>query len=292
MDLTYVYGAALGANLFFSTASMVFSHYAQKHSPFWINQVKVSISFPAFAIAAYFVGFSSLSWSSLAFLLASGLAGLCIGDLFLFRAYATLGAARSLVLFSFQPLLLGLYGWFFLNQGLGSNQFFAITCMLICLFIFVLERNKMTGRWELKSFLWAFIGICLDAFGVMMTRQAYELSPHLESMQVNMIRAGAAFVGFLVLQPTSLGKILKDFKHFHPKESALLFIASLCGTFLSLSLYLFAVKHAHVATLTAMAITGPVWVSLLECVWHRKLPNVYLVSAFLFFILGFSFMVK
>jgi hypothetical protein len=46
------------------------------------------------------------------------------------------------------------------------------------------------------------------------------------------------------------------------------------------------------ASLTAVAITGPVWVSILECFWERKLPNRYLSAAFALFVLGFYFMAK
>lgn len=285
-----VYILALAANLFFSTASLVFSVYAKKFSAWWINQVKVAIAILLFGAATWYTGLTPISVTAFSFLMLSGFIGLCIGDLFLFRAYTTLGAGRSLVLFSFQPLLLGVYGWFFLSQTFNTSQTLAVLCMVACLGVFLLERNKLTGHWDLRSFMWAFAGIALDAIGVMLTRQAYELTPAMETMQVNLIRCAGAMLGFLIIRPKGLVQVVRDIAVMKPREKFLVIIACVCGTFISLSLYLTALKYAHVASLTAVAITGPVWVSLLECLWEKKLPNRYLTTAFLFFILGFYLM--
>lgn len=290
MSSSSVYLMALGANLFFSTASLVFSMYAKKFSPFWINQFKVLIAVLLFGLATVYTGWTSVSVTALSFLVLSGTLGLCIGDLFLFKAYATLGAGRSLVLFSFQPILLGLYGWLILGQSFSPSQAGAVFCMIACLGVFLLERNKMTGRWDLRSFVWAFAGILLDAIGVMLTRSAYELTPELDSMQVNFIRCAGALIAFFVWRPKGIPQVLSDFRSMVFKEKSLVLIACICGTFVSLSLYLAALKYAHVASLTAVAITGPVWVSLLECLWEKRWPNQYLILAFLFFIYGFYLM--
>ena len=283
---------AIGANLTFSTASMVFSLYARRFGSMWINQVKVSVAFIAFIIATLATGeMTALSPTTISLLALSGLSGLCVGDIFLFRAYITLGSARSLVLYSFQPLMLGIYGYFFLGQIFSLNQTLAVICMMICVFIFMLERNKMTGSWDYRSFMWAFLGITLDAIGVMLTRSAYEFDPNLETFQVNVIRCAGALFGFFLISPKSYVTAAKDLMQLRKREISLVMGAAICGCFISLALYLAALKHAHVGTLTAIAITGPVWVSILESLYHRKLPNIYLLGAFAFFLTGFYLMI-
>jgi drug/metabolite transporter (DMT)-like permease len=287
-----VYGLAIGANLAYSTASMIFAIYAKRFSSMWINQVKAFIAFLAFLVAMVvtkqMVFVSTSTWTLLAL---SGLSGLCIGDLFLFRAFTTLGPARSLVIYSFQPLLLGIYGYFFLGQFFTVNQTLAVICMMICIFIFMLERNKTTGAWDLRSFVWAFVGIGLDALGVMLTRQAYESNPSLETFQVNVIRCMGGLIGFLLIKPNSYMTAARDLWSLRKREITVVIGASIGGCFLSLTLYLAALKYAHVGTLTAIAITGPVWVSLLECLYYRRWPNPYLLGAFAFFLTGFYLMV-
>jgi drug/metabolite transporter (DMT)-like permease len=258
----------------------------------WINQVKVTIAFVAFLTAMIISDqITNISILPTTLLLLSGFIGLCVGDLFLFRAFTTLGAGRTLVLFSFQPLMLGIYGYFFLGQFFSINQTLAVFCMMICIFIFMLERNKLLGSWDLKSFIWAFSGIFLDAIGIMLTRQSYELTPGLETFQVNVIRCIGALCGFLFISPHSYLKVAKQVWSLEKKDIFLLMAACFGGCFLSLTLYLAALKHAHVGTLTAIAITGPVWVSLLESFYHKKMPNIYLLTAFSFFLAGFYLMV-
>ncbi len=291
MSSLEVYLLAFGANLTFSTASMIFSVYARRFSSMWINQVKVSSAFIAFLLAMIIsqkmVALPLAGWGLLGL---SGFIGLCLGDIFLFRAYATLGAGRSLVLFSFQPLLLGIYGYFFLGQLFTLNQTLAVICMIICIFIFMLERNQLTGSWDVKSFMWAFTGIALDSLGVMLTRSAYELTPNLETFQVNVIRCVAALLGFFMISPKSFSVVTKDVLSLPRKEQALLISTSIFGCFVALTLYLAALKYAHVGTLTAIAITGPIWVSLLESLYYRKWPSKLQLAALAFFLTGFYLM--
>jgi drug/metabolite transporter (DMT)-like permease len=291
MSTFEIYAMAIGANLTYSTSSMIFSIYAKRFSSIWINQVKVLVASIAFIFAMFFwESFVPVSPNVFFLLFFSGFMGLCLGDIFLFRAFITLGPARSLVLYSFQPLMLGLYGYFFLGQLFSLNQTLAVICMVICVFIFMLERNKLTGSWDLNSFMWAFLGITLDAIGVMMTREAYETIPELETFQVNVIRCLGAVTGFILIGPKSYLKVAIDMWNLRKREISLILGASFCGCFLSLTLYLAALKYAHVGTLTAITITGPVWVSLLESIYNRKLPGLYLMVAFMFFITGFYLM--
>lgn len=292
MSTIEVYALAIGANLAYSTSSMVFSVYAKRFSSMWINQVKVLTAFVAFLIAMFFAEkFVSLQPATIGYLVLSGFAGLCLGDVFLFRAFTTLGPARSLVLYSFQPLMLGIYGYFFLQQTFTINQTLSVICMVVCIFIFMLERNKTTGSWDMKSFIWAFLGISLDSIGVMLTREAYESNIELQTFQVNVMRCIGALVGFILMSPKGYLTVAKDFVVLRKREMSLVIGSAICGCFLSLTLYLAALKYAHVGTLTAIAITGPVWVSLLECLYHRRLPNLYLMVAFCFFLTGFYLMV-
>lgn len=194
-------------------------------------------------------------------------------------------------MFSFEPLMLGLYGYFFLNQVFTINQTLAVMCMVVCIYIFMLERSKLTGNWDVRSFLWAFTGITLDAIGVMMTRSAYEISPDLETFQVNVIRCAGALVGFLIVSPKIYLQFPKDIWNFGYRDKIIIIGASIGGCFLSLALYLAALKYAHVGTLTAISITGPVWVAMLESIYYKKWPNRYLGAAFVFFLMGFYLMV-
>ncbi len=282
---------AIGANLCFGTASIVFSRFALSHSPQWMNQLKVSVAMIGFLIAFLMLeSFTPLPLKGHVYLLASGFLGLCLGDFFLFRAFATLGPSRTLVLYSFQPFLLGIYGYFFLGQILTTAQSFAILCMICCVFTFVLERGKKSGKFDIHYFGYAFIGIFFDAIGVMLSRQTYEMDANLGSFQANATRAAGALLGFFIIKPKSFVVLTHHLVHMKSRDRNLAIGASILGTFVSLSLYLKALKTAHVATLTAISITLPIWVSLIEHVRKKEWPNRYLWTAFLLFLIGFASM--
>ncbi len=293
MSSTQVVLLALCSNMCFGTASFVFTQFSKRFSPFWMNQLKVSVAFIAFCLAmAAAENWIPLSNLSAGALLLSGILGLCIGDIFIFRAYTTLGPARSLVLYSFQPLILGVYAYFVLAQGFSWYEGLAVICMIACVLIFVLERNRNTGHWDYKSFMWAFFGICFDAGGIMLTRYAYENTPDMGSFQTNAIRAFGALVGFLLLRPKSYGVLLDDLRKM-PRTTLFAVVgACLIGTFLSLALYLRALKFAHLATLSAVTITSPILIASIDCIRAKKWPNKYLSTALALFVCGvflFSF---
>jgi drug/metabolite transporter (DMT)-like permease len=105
------------------------------------------------------------------------------------------------------------------------------------------------------------------------------------------VRCAGALFGFFLISPKSYLIVAKDLRALRKREVSLVLTASIFGCFVALALYLAALKYAHVGTLTAIAITGPVWVSLLESLYHRKWPNIYLLGAFAFFLTGFYLMV-
>ncbi len=285
----YLY--AFGANLCFGSASIGFSKFARNHSPLFINQIKVLIAFICFLLAAVFIeGFISLPTMSIFYLMFSGFIGLFLADSFMFKAFVELGPSRTLMMFSLQPFLLGLYGYFFLSQSMNFFQFLAVFCMIACVFLVLLERNRVTGVWAFRAFLVALLGVVFDALGVMLSRQGFELSPNLGPFEANFYRAVGAIIGFMVFRPKSFLKIKKRFTALSTHDRKLSIMASIIGTFISLSFYLKAIKTAHVATLTAMTITGPIWVSLIEHVREKTLPHRILWIALVFFVAGFAFM--
>lgn len=287
------YLMALSSNFCFGLASMSFARFARSHKPTWINQLKVSVAVfgfvTAFLLTEHLVHQPLLGVS---LLLTSGFIGLVVGDFFLFRAFSELGPSRTLVIFSFQPVMLGIYGYLALGQAANVYQVFAIVCMILCLLTFVREKNKETGHWSSMGFVDAFLGVLLDAIGVMCTRSAYELSPELGSFQANSIRAIGALIGFFIISPSSYRKLAHDLRMMPTQIRAEAIGACFLGTFISLSFYLYALKMAHVATVTAITITLPIWAALFEHVRDRKWPTPYLWFAFVWFFVGFAAMFK
>ncbi len=234
------------------------------------------------------VDWQPVSWDVVCALVLSGILGLAIGDLFLLAAYARMGAGRTLILFGFQPLILGVSSWYLFSQPLHSYKLVAVLFFLLCLYLFSLEKFKEQGHWEITGLLAALLGVVLDNSGILLTRWSFDSAPQMGVIQANFIRAGGALFFFITMNPILKSGLIKNFLTLNTKERVSIFTASIFGTIVSLILYLSAVRVAHLASLSAMGVFGPLYSTTLECVIARKPPSRYLIFAMISFIIGFA----
>jgi drug/metabolite transporter (DMT)-like permease len=278
----------LGATLVFATSSLVFADYSKKVSVLWMNCFKATLALIAFAITVPLV--TQWHWPeprSIAGFLISGLIGLNIGDLFLLSAFTRLGAARTLILFGFQPLMVGVAASFLFDQPLNPERLIALVFLIGCLFTFSLERYRQDKRWEFRGLLFALIAVSFDSAGILLTRASFAASPLVSPFEANLWRCGGAVLGFIAISFFRPINFKEGFLQWPAKTRLTLVAASLGGTFVSLSLYLFAIKIGHLASITAISITGPIFATALECIYHKRAPSKYLLVAFAFFLAGF-----
>lgn len=228
---------------------------------------------------------SGFSWLAL---LLSGLLGLMIGDTYMLKAMAELGASRMLMIFGLQPFLLGLGAYFLFSQNITAMHFLGVALMLGCLFTFSLENYKKSGKWQLLGLLHALIAVLLDATGVLLTRMSFENTPQLPPLEANFIRCVGACFGFLIVhlffQKLSL---ITTFQKQASKDRIKIMVGSIGGTYLSLFLYLTAVSKGNLSVVSAVTVTGPMFAALFESLIHKQVPSRYTIVAFLFFALGF-----
>lgn len=282
------YFYALGASLSFSTASLLFAVYARRFSSIWMNYFKTTVCFFCLTLAVIFaVDWQPVPWDVAGALVLSGILGLAIGDLFLLAAYARMGAGRTLILFGFQPLILGVSSWYLFAQPLNSYKLVAVLFFLLCLYIFSLEKFKESGHWEITGLLAALLGVVLDNSGILLTRWSFNSAPEMGVIQANFIRAGGAIVFFITMNPILKSGLVKNFMSLDKKERISIFTASIFGTIVSLILYLSAVRVAHLASISAIGVFGPLYSTSLECLIARKPPSRYLIFAMFSFIIGF-----
>ncbi len=278
---------ALGANLSFATGSQFFTHFTRKHGTFWMNWFKASIALVLFFLWMLFTeGISLPNLNAICLLFLSGIVGLGIGDLCLLQSFKDLGPGRTLMLFSFQPLISGSAGHIFFNQGIDFEKFWAIFFFVLCVFIFSLESFRKDKHWAIPGILMALGGMCLDTTGVIITRSVFENNPTITPMTSNLYRTLGTVVFFFLFSFHKKRKLLPPFLALAKKEKVGVLFGSFLGTFLSLSLYLAAIQYAHLATLAGIAITSAIFSTLLECIWDKKWPTTFLWLALGSFFIG------
>lgn len=290
MEEIYLYG--LGANLSFALGSQIFTIYSRKISSAWMNCFKALIGLLGFGLfVTFFSTWHTISFKYFFLFFTSGFMGLGIGDIFLLKAFSKMGPGRTLMLFGFQPLIIGVLSYFVFGQALDAMKFWAILFFILCLGTFSFESFKKSGHWELSAILIAFIGMFLDAIGVIITRYSFDHNPLISAMEGNFHRCIGAVSVFILLSLIKPFNFIGKWKEQRSFDKKMLIIGSLLGTFLSLALYLKAMQSAHLASLSGIAITGTIFSSLFECIIEKRWPSRYLLFAFLFFLCGMKLLV-
>lgn len=283
-----VYLYALLATLCFSTASIVFTEFAHRTSAVWVNYLKALVAtvFCALTIQ-FFIGWHSVTTQALILFLLSGFLGLNIGDYFMVSAFQSIGPGRTLLLYGFQPLLVGVASYYMFGQTISPYKLVAILFLIGCLVTFSYERFKQSGSWEFKGFLMALVFIILDSLGLIMTRVGFDQNPSLSPLEAHFYRCAGAVAGFVIYGFFKPLNFVGTFKSLAVKSRIYILVGSFFGTFLSLALYFKAVQTGHLASVTSVSITAPFLATLIECIYHRKWPSKYLIFALILFVIGF-----
>lgn len=284
---------ALGANFFFALGSQFFTYFSRKNGSVWMNAYKALVAQVCFIAWLFYT--HEFSWIGLETsypLLLSGFIGLGLGDVFLLMSFKEMGAGKTLTLFAFQPLIMGVAGYYFFDQGLNSERFWAIFFFILCVVIFSRESFKTHGHWGLKGIAFALLGMLLDAAGVIITRAMFEGEQELSPMLINFYRTAGALVFFGLYHFYRPIKLTHLFKNLSVADRYGVTFGSFIGTFVSLSLFLTALKYAHLASLSAISITSAIFSFLMECLWLRKWPSAYTYSALVSFLLGMFILIK
>jgi drug/metabolite transporter (DMT)-like permease len=286
---TYALFLTLGATLSFSASSLVYAEYSSKVSVLWMNCFKSSIAFVLLLVTLplFFGGWHHAEPIVVAELMLSGLLGLNIADLFLLKAFTKIGAARTLMLYGFQPVIIGIGANILFGQSLNPMKLIAVLFMIACLFTMSLENYRVHKKWALSGLLLALIAVTLDACGILITRTAFETTHVVTPVESHFYRCLGALVGFAIMSLFRPLPLVSGFLRWPQRQRLLLLAAAFGGTYLSLLLYLHAVKYGQLASLAGITITGPMFATTLECFIKRKPPSRYLLTAFGFFAIGF-----
>jgi drug/metabolite transporter (DMT)-like permease len=285
------YFLALSANLSFALGSQFFTHFTRKFSSTWMNAFKALFAAVAFGITIIMTtGFNDISSGLFGLFLLSGAIGLGVGDIFLLKAFGEIGPGRTMVIFGFHPVIVGLFSYALLGQELDPQKLWGIIFFIICLFIFSIESFKANGKWKVEGLIYAFLGMALDASGVLLTRYSFDLNKNITAFEGNFHRCIGALLVYVVISRFSPILFRSRLMSLNRKGSFLLILGAFFGTYLSLAMYLRAIQSAdNLALISSISITSVLFSSVFECLWEKKMPSRYLVLAFVSFCFGMYF---
>jgi len=276
---------ALCANLCFSISTIYFSILSKKNGTLWINSLKTGIAFICFA-ALFLISPSDIFVQASLFFFFSGIIGLGIGDIFLIKAFEELGPSRTLILFSFQPIVFLIVDSFLLNIHLSSANIISVSLFILCILLFSRESINQNKDWNLKGIYIALTGIFLDGTGLFLTKKGF-IATRLDGVSANFIRCfGAVLVYFLISRFRPI-QLREKFLALDPDLRKKAIIFSFTGAFLSLFLYLNAIKLGALSVVTAISVTGPIFTTIFESIILKRPPTKTLYFCLILFLSAF-----
>ncbi|MDJ0809738.1 MAG: DMT family transporter [Desulfobacterales bacterium] len=191
----------------------------------------------------------------------SGLIGLTLGDICLFRAFILVGARIAALVMAFVPVISALISWLFLGEilsRLDQTGMLLTTSGIIMVVTGKRADSDGTRRgYSLMGLLMALGGALGQAVGLVFSK--YGMGAY-DAFAANHIRLLAALAGFVLLF-TLTGRWRK-LAHAtrHPSGMAYTTLGSFFGPFVGVSLSLYAVQHTQVGIAATIIALVPIFI--------------------------------
>jgi drug/metabolite transporter (DMT)-like permease len=270
---------ALGALFFWSLTPFFFAATGRIIGPFATNFLRLGIAAPAMLLASVAGwalaggdGFPRMGVSLL--LIVSGVLGLGLGDLLLYRSLFRVGPERSSLLMTLAPAAAAALGWIALGEVLSASQLAGMTLILGGVLATVWNPGKPGNAAGLSPGLsfWhgasagLFAALC-QAAGSVMARQAFLAQPDLSPLYATTLRiaAAAAAMAAVARWRGDWARALEGARK--PRVLPRLLLGTLCGPILGMTCYIAAMKHQPAGIVTTITFMTPLLVMPLGA-WH------------------------
>jgi drug/metabolite transporter (DMT)-like permease len=272
---------ALGALFFWSLTPFFFAATGRIIGPFATNFLRLGIAAPAMLLAsaagwalAGGDGFPRAGVSLL--LIVSGVLGLGLGDLFLYRSLFRVGPERSSLLMTLAPAAAAALGWFALGEALSASQLAGMTLILGGVLATVWNpsgrRSAAGGAGIAGLSFWSgasagLLAALCQAAGSVMARQAFLAQPDLSPLFATTLRIAAAAAAM-----AAVARWRGDWKRAlegarKPRVLPRILLGTLCGPILGMTCYIAAMKHQPAGIVTTITFMTPLLVMPLGA-WH------------------------
>ncbi len=220
---------------------------------------------------------SSHTWF---WLLASGLIGLSLGDLFLFKSFVLIGSRISMLIMSLVPPVTALIGWIIMGETMSVVQISGMVLTLIGITIVLLDRgpkDDVSITRPLSGILCALAGVAGQSIGLVLSKYGMR---DFDPFAANQIRLIAGVVGTTIIFTFTRRRVnIKDVVSSR-KAKIHIMIGSFFGTFMGISLSLVAVKYVSTGVASTIMAIVPVTIILPSVLlYHQKVKMREIVGA-------------
>jgi drug/metabolite transporter (DMT)-like permease len=286
--------AALGTALLWAFTSLFFTAAARRLGAVRVNTFRILVAIALLGVTHYLlqgVWIPHALPGQVAYLAASGLVGLAIGDQALFLAFVYIGPRLSTLIMTTAPVIAAVFGWSVLGESLSPRACVGIAVTVAGVAWVVLERpargvQDAHPHYGRGVFL-AFIGAACQAGGLLLSKQGMGhgwLDPreHLDPQAATLVRmffAGVFMTPVLAVHQILRRRALRRMEHIPQAESRGVRVAgglllavcgAICGPFLGVWLSLVAADRAPVGIAQTLMSLTPIFILPLVVVAFRE----------------------
>ncbi|HMN13494.1 MAG TPA: DMT family transporter [Bellilinea sp.] len=211
-------------------------------------------------------------------LLLSGVIGFSIGDTFLFSAFLTIGSRLTMLLYAFSPVLTAVMAYFIFGEKLTPFNLLGIVLVLTGILLVVLQRKPDgTRKVSPRGILFGFLAAVGQAGGAILSKLGLQSVDPLTGTQLRVI---GGILGMLVII-TLLRKWPSARNTFsHPNGKLVILISGVFGTFLGVTLSMWALKYAKAAVASTLLALTPITILPISAFFLKeKLTAVDILGA-------------
>jgi len=277
--------AAIITAVFWSGTSIVFTEASVRVGSLFVNITRLlfAIVYLVVTISVFQIDMS-LSTTQIFNLVLSGIAGLVIGDTFLFMSFQHIGARLSMMIMALVPGMSALLAFFFLNEIISFIGIIGIIITLSGIGMVVLQRKESSSKLDLNysGIVYALIGALGQAVGLIFAKFAFN-EGEINGFAAAFVRIASSII-FLYPLFFLAKRIKNPFKVFSNNRAALIFtlIGSVIGPFLGITFSLISVANTKVGIASTLMATVPIiMLPMVRYYYKEQLSWISILGAFI-----------
>lgn len=214
----------------------------------------------------------------------SGIVGLFLGDLFLFKSYLLIGSRTATLIMSTVPVITATIGWFFLEEILSLKSILAIIISITGIVIAIADR-RLKIRVPVKGLLYAFGGAMGQAVGLILSKKGIGDYDPISATQIRILFGLVCFIIMITLlrRWPKVKEALSDKSGIRAVS-----IGAFFGPFLGITLSLFAIQNTQTGIASTFMALVPVFIIIPSAIMFKEKITPHHVIGAIVSIIGVS----
>ena len=281
--------AAIGAALAWTVNSLALERLGRGFSAWALNILTKTGGLFAVTLLSLFLRGSIFPGADLkqwGLLMLSGFVGFSLGDGFLFSAFQRLGAKRTMLIFSANPVISAVLGWLLLGESVGGLHIAGILLAVSGIMIVILSDIPVKGeKADRRGILFAVLATLGQAVGVLLSKAGMQGLDAVPAAQIRLVGGtiGMAILISMARQWKSVPLVL------HAARGRQVIATSvLLGTLVGMVLSMLAIKLTQVAVASILTSLMPVMILPISAIFLKEKVTLREIAGAMTTVLGVS----